>query len=121
MRTNNRSPAADLLNDLAEQVSAAVRESFDVSDEAANALGTDVAMRMVEQWGGQQLYMPKGIRIEASRLHQQIYEDWKGRNHRELARKYGISLQFVYRVIKVMRKADLNRRQGDMFSPASFD
>lgn len=103
------------------QVSEAARETLGASEETASALGTDVAMRMIEQWGGQQLYMPKGIRIEASRLHQQIYQEWKGRNHRKLARKFGISLQFVYRVIKVMRKADLNRRQGDMFGPASND
>lgn len=121
MRTENRSAAGDLLNDLAQQVSEAARENLGVSEETATAFGTDVAMRMIEQWGGQQLYMPKGIRIEASRLHHQIYEEWKGRNHRELARKFGISLQFVYRVIKVMRKADLNRRQGDMFRPASPD
>lgn len=119
MKSSTRSPAGDLLNDLAMQVAIAAVEAFDVSEDAAEALGTDVAMRMIEQWGGQQLYMPKGIRIEASRLHHQIYEEWKGRNHRELARKHGVSLQFIYRVIKVLRKADLDSRQRDMFSPAS--
>lgn len=119
MKNDKRSPAGDLLNDLAEQVSVAARETLGASEDVAGALGTDVAMRMIELWGGQQLYMPKGIRIEAARLHQQIYDDWKGRNHRELVRKYGVSLQFIYRVIKIMRRADLNTRQGDMFGPAS--
>ncbi|MCF6758290.1 DNA-binding protein [Pseudomonas balearica] len=119
MKTANRSAAGDLLNDLAEQVASAAQETLGITEEVASALGTDVAMRMVEQWGGQQLYMPKGIRVEAARLHQQIYEDWKGRNHRDLVRKYGVSLQFIYRVIKIMRRADLNTRQGDMFGPAS--
>ncbi|MDH4869847.1 Mor transcription activator family protein [Pseudomonas sp. BN515] len=121
MKSDSRSPAGDLLNDLAVQVSVAAVEAFGVSEEAADALGTDVAMRMIEQWGGQQLYMPKGVRIEASRLHHQIYQEWRGRNHRELARKYGFSLQFIYRVIKALRKADLDSRQRDMFSPASND
>jgi len=121
MKSSTRSPAGDLLNDLAVQVAIAAVEAFGVSEEAADALGTDVAMRMIDLWGGQQLYMPKGVRIEASRLHLQIYEDWKGRNHRELARKYGVSLQFIYRIIKVLRKADLDSRQRDMFGPASND
>ncbi|UVK85195.1 DNA-binding protein [Pseudomonas sichuanensis] len=121
MKAETRSPAGDLLDDLAEQVSVAAMEAFGVSKDAANALGTDVAMRMVEQWGGQQLYMPKGARIEASRMHHQIYEEWKGNNHRQLARKYGFSLQFIYRVIKVLRKADLDSRQRDMFSPVGHD
>lgn len=121
MKAATRSPAGDLLDDLAEQVSVAAVEAFGVSVDAANALGADIAMRMVEQWGGQQLYMPKGVRIEASRMHHQIYEEWRGNNHRELARKYDCSLQFIYRVIKVMRKADLNSRQRDMFSPVGHD
>ncbi|TBV10222.1 Mor transcription activator family protein [Stutzerimonas kirkiae] len=121
MKADNRSAAGDLLNDLAEQVSVAAREALGIPEEAAGALGTDVAMRMIEQWGGQQLYMPKGVRIEASKLHLEVYEAWTGRNHRALARQFDLSLQFVYRIIKVMRKADLNRRQGDMFGPASID
>lgn len=121
MKAASRGPAGDLLDDLAEQVSVAAVQAFGVSGDAANALGTDVAMRMVEQWGGQQLYMPKGVRIEASRMHHQIYEEWRGNNHRELARKYGFSLQFIYRVIKVLRKADLDSRQHDMFSPVGHD
>ncbi|WP_448680542.1 Mor transcription activator family protein [Pseudomonas nicosulfuronedens] len=119
MKSSTRSPAGDLLSDLATQVAIASMEAFGVPEDAAEALGTDVAMRMVEQWGGQQLYMPKGIRIEASRLYLQIYEDWRGHNHRELARKYGFSLQFIYRIVKMMRKADLDSRQRDMFTPVS--
>ncbi len=121
MKNANRSIAHDLLNDMAEQTSTAARETLGLSEEIAAALGTDVAMRMVERWGGQQLYMPKGVRIVAARLHQQIYDDWKGRNQRDLVRKYGVSLQFIYRVIKIMRRADLNRRQADMFDSASED
>ncbi|WP_157969693.1 Mor transcription activator family protein [Pseudomonas huaxiensis] len=121
MKGVSRGPAGDLLDDLAEQVAVAAIDAFGVSKDAGTALGTDVAMRMIEQWGGQMLYMPKGVRIEASRIHHQIYEEWKGNNHRELARKYGFSLQFIYRVIKVLRKADLNSRQPDMFSPPGHD
>ncbi|POY46200.1 Mor transcription activator family protein, partial [Avibacterium paragallinarum] len=36
-------------------------------------------------------------------------------NHRELARKYGVSMQWVYQIVKRMQKEEIDRRQFDMF------
>ncbi|EFG6140868.1 DNA-binding protein, partial [Escherichia coli] len=36
-------------------------------------------------------------------------------NHHELARKFGVSLQWVYSVVKRVRKEELDRMQGRLF------
>ncbi|MDT4884111.1 Mor transcription activator family protein [compost metagenome] len=65
------------------------------------------------------VYIPKGVSIQASKLHQQIYDDWTGHNHHEVATKHGVSVQYVYRVIKRMRAVIIARDQGDLFDKAS--
>ncbi|MDD0973840.1 Mor transcription activator family protein [Pseudomonas fontis] len=109
------STAGDLLQALADHVSQSAKETLQISDEQADAHGIEVAMHMASVWGGQQLYIPMGIHLQASKLHQQIFDEWKGRNHREIAMKHGISLAFVYKVIKRMRLAVIARDQGDLF------
>ncbi|MOA58273.1 Mor transcription activator family protein [compost metagenome] len=57
--------------------------------------------------------------MKLSRRDRQIYDDFNGSNQSALARKYGVSLQWVYKIIKAVRKEEIARRQGDMFGPAS--
>lgn len=113
------STAGELLQTLADHVAQSAKETLNISPELAEAHGNEVAMQMAAIWGGQQLYMPKGIHVQASKLHQQIFEEWTGRNHREIARKHNLSLAFVYKVVKRMRLAVVARDQGDLF--ASYD
>ncbi|EDJ7116989.1 DNA-binding protein, partial [Escherichia coli] len=42
--------------------------------------------------------------------------EFNGRNHHELARKFGVSLQWVYSVVKRVRKEELDRMQGKLFA-----
>lgn len=109
------STAGDLLQALADHVTKSAKETLAVSDEAAEAHGVEVAMQMAAVWGGQLLYIPKGIHLQASKLHQQIFDEWTGRNHREIAMKHGVSLAFVYKIVKRMRLAVIARNQGDLF------
>lgn len=109
--------AGDLLKALADHVAETAKQTLEVDDDLAEALGHEVATLMAQVWGGQQLYMPKGVCLQASKLHQKIYDDWTGRNHREVARKHNVSLQFVYRVVKRIRAATIALNQHDLFAP----
>lgn len=90
-----------------------------ISPELAEANGNEVAMQMATIWGRQQLYMPKDIHVQASKLHQQIFDEWSGRNYRVIAMNHNLLLAFVYKVIKSMLLAVVAREQGDLF--ASYD
>lgn len=113
--TDYRGGGPELLQGLAEVGAKVAREVVGASPEVAEALGSEIAEQMARMWGGQLIYVPKGIRGQVAALHQQIYDDWTGQNQRALAQKYGISVQHVYVVIKRMHAQFVARNQGDLF------
>ncbi|MCO7612907.1 Mor transcription activator family protein [Pseudomonas protegens] len=115
------SAPGEFLQTLADHVAQSAKETLGVGPELAEAHGNEVAMLMATVWGGQVLYMPKGIHLQASKLHQQLFDEFSGRNQRELARKHNLSLAFVYKVIKRMRLAIIARDQGDLFASLEED
>ncbi|MEH5865258.1 Mor transcription activator family protein, partial [Escherichia coli] len=52
---------------------------------------------------------------KVSQRDREIFREFNGRNHHELARKFGVSLQWVYSVVKRVRKEEISRLQGQLF------
>jgi len=71
---------------------------------------------MAAHWGGQNIYFPMGLSYKLSQRDRQIYDDFTGANHSELARKYGVSLQWIYKIVKTVRQEEMARRQGAVFA-----
>ncbi|MDN5451260.1 MAG: DNA-binding protein, partial [Enterobacterales bacterium] len=46
----------------------------------------------------------------------QIFSEFNGRNHSELAKKYSVSLQWIYKIVKAVRKEEQDRMQGDVLN-----
>lgn len=111
-----RSKGPELLHDLAQHVSAALQELIEADKERADHVGQEIANRMAGHWGGQLIYFPIGTAIKLSVRDLAIWNDFNGKNHSDLARKYGVSLQWIYKILKAMRQEDLARRQGALFS-----
>lgn len=112
-----KSKGPELLVDLAEQCSLALKESAGLDKDKADQVGREIAERMASHWGGQNIYFPMGLSYKLSQRDRQIFDDFTGANHSELARKYGVSLQWIYKVVKTVRQEEMARRQGDMFNP----
>ena len=111
-----KSKGPELLVDLAEQCSLALKESVGLDKDKADQVGREIAERMASHWGGQNIYFPMGLSYKLSQRDRQIFDDFTGANHSELARKYGVSLQWIYKVVKTVRQEEIARRQGDMFA-----
>lgn len=107
----------DLLSETIEPVAKVIQESLDVSAELAEATSVEITTLPAHLWGGQVVYIPKGVSIQTSKLYQQIYDDWKGRNHDEVATKHGVCVQLVYKVVKQMRLAIIAGNQRDLLVP----
>jgi Mor family transcriptional regulator len=105
----------DLLSETIEPVAKVIRESLGISAEIAEATSVEITTLFAHLWGGQVVYIPKGVSIKTSKLHQRIYDDWNGRNHHEVATKHGVCVQLVYKVVKQMRLASIARNQLDLF------
>lgn len=106
-----RNKAPELLTDLANQCAAVIHEQLNIDFAQAEEIGRETAERMSFIWGGQNLYIPKGLIYKVSKRDRQIFEEFTGNNHAALARKYGVSLQWIYKVLKAIRTEEISRRQ----------
>ena len=66
------------------------------------------------KWGGQQLYIQMGVAWRVSELHQQIVEAIVGNNHADVAGRFGISTQHVYRILSEVRKVRIAGQYPDV-------
>lgn len=90
----------EIINDLAFHASQVLIESMNLDSAAAQNVGHAIADRMMRNWGGQSIYFPKGISGRASERDYQIYSECDGRNYAELAKKYNLTLQWIYKIVK---------------------
>lgn len=111
-----KSKGPELLVDLAQHVAFTLAELIGLDEEKAEQAGREIANRMAAHWGGQNIYFPMGLTYKLSQRDQQIYDEFNGTNHSDLARKYGVSLQWIYKIVKTVRQEEIARRQGDMFT-----
>jgi Mor family transcriptional regulator len=109
----HRSRGPEVLIDLAQNVSRYLMELIELDQARAEHVGQEIANRMAGHWGGELIYFPIGTAIKISARDLAIWNDFTGDNHHELVRKYGVSLQWIYKIVKVMRQHD--RRQGRLF------
>ncbi len=116
MSEYGRGRGPELLLDLADKVADQLtRAGLDL--DQATRIGSDIASSIAKDWGGQNIYVPLGLSIFLSKRDQEIYEEFNGSNHAVLARKHHVSEQWIYSIVKSAHKAEIARRQGDMFAP----
>ena len=71
--------------------------------------------RICKEFGGVQLYLPRGRLLESEIMNLSIWHEFKGDNVEELSRKYDKSMQHIYRVVAKMRKREIKNRQPNLF------
>jgi Mor family transcriptional regulator len=71
----------------------------------ASAAAREAVNQICRDYGGSLVYIKKG----GYRRDAMIRDDFRGRNHTELARKYGLSEPAVYKILK--REKDARSRQ----------
>lgn len=111
-----KSKGPELLADLVAHTAAIGVELLKLEPDAAEQFGVELAERMAGHWGGQNLYFPMGLSLQLSKRDKQIYSEFDGMNHSDLARKYNVSVQWVYKIVKAVRKAEMASRQEDLFA-----
>jgi Mor family transcriptional regulator len=104
----------ELLTDLAQSIAAFLQELIELDQERSVHVGEEIANRVARHWGGQLIYVPIGI-VKMSERDMAIWNEFDGRNHSDLARKHGVSLQWIYKIVKDMRQAEMARRQHNLF------
>lgn len=82
-----------------------------VDKTQATTIAEESTDTVLDEFGGENLYIPKNISGKAARRNRQIYDEFTGDNHEVLAKKYGVTLQRIYAIIKEQRQFEFNTRQ----------
>ena len=86
-----------------------------VDDEERYRLMDKVLLAMAFLCGGRNYYLPQGERIKMQLRNKRIYDQFDGRNVRELARSFDLTPQQVYGVIREQRQLHRARIQHNLF------
>lgn len=104
----------EMLKDLAALIAESAAKDYAMPTGKSKQLGIDVAMRIADEWGGIMVYIPTASGIKISLRDMQIYRRFNGYNHDALAKEYGVSVQWVYQVLKRVRKQQQDKQQRNL-------
>ncbi|SNS06294.1 Mor transcription activator family protein [Humidesulfovibrio mexicanus] len=115
----------ELLRDFADKLAKQVQDELGISAAKAKAFAEDAAGRLADDWGGQTVYLPMDMIGRRSTRNKQIYREFNGDNQSELALKYGLSRQCIYRIIKEQGELRMPKQASllnlDVTSPQDHD
>lgn len=109
----------ELMGGLAEAVITVLTGHLSVPASAASQVANAFTGRMSFVWANSVIRIPKGIAYNTLKRNKALFDDFDGNNHAWLGRKYGISIQRVYTIVKEMRQAYIKSLQVDMFDDKS--
>jgi Mor family transcriptional regulator len=104
----------EFLNDLAAHVAETARDLLGISAETAVLLGEEAAVRAHKKFEKQTIYIAEGRIFKAARTHELIAAELGHMTANDLARKYGLCRNHVYKVAARVNAAEKARRQGKL-------
>ncbi len=90
-------------------------EIANLPNEEAQSIANAATNRVCAVHGGEVTYIPKGTIQFLSERDIKIYHEFRGNNHIQLARKYDLSVQRIYAIVKEVSKSEIAKRQPDLF------
>lgn len=109
---DNRIP--ELIRDLEAQTVAYLMAALPLEHSQAVAVSKRLSRHLTDNWGGQLIYIPKNQGGKLDERDKQIYAEFNGSNHFELAKKYDLAVQQIYKIVKMVGQAEMAKRQGSL-------
>ncbi len=103
-----------LLEDLKSHTQQLLSE-INLDDELASQVANELMFQISQHWGGQLIYIVKNEKFLAEQRDIEIYRAFNGVNHAELAQEYGLSIPYIYRILKRMNEMHIKNNQFDLF------
>lgn len=105
----------ELVADLEAQAIACLMENVPTLDgQTATIISKKLSQHLSCNWGGQLIYFPKNQGGKLDERDKQIYTEFDGKNHQELARKYNLAVQQIYKIVKAVSAHEMANRQGSL-------
>lgn len=105
----------EILTYLAGIVADVAKKGLAISDEDARQMGVEVAILVAQEWGGANIYVPSNLKVNIATRDMKLFREFNGHNQNELARKYKISVVWVYKIIKRARQELQDKQQKRLF------
>lgn len=86
-----------------------------VHPKIAEDLALQVGDSICAEVGGTQLYIPRAIAYRLSQRDTTIFNEFRGDNYHQLARKWGLSEMQIRNIINRCIEDERRRRQPDLF------
>ena len=85
-----------------EEITACLRRRLkgEIDTERLDALVSGIATDISSQIGGREVYVNKRPRSEYARRNAEIRGEFNGRNHDELANRFGVTRRRIYQILK---------------------
>ena len=110
-----RAAVPDALAEIADAAAGVlVRDGGLDADQAAH-LGYLIMREIAEIAGGSQIYVPKADSIARHERDLAIWAEYSADRHDDIARRYGLSSIYLYRLMRTLRAEHRARRQSDLF------
>lgn len=118
MSSTRRTPMEQLRHELLSDLAAHVTQvliDHGIDGRVADQAGTAAADHIADHWGGQLINIPKDYRYRIAERDLQMWSEFSGANHSDLARRYGMTLRGVYKVIRRVRSHLQTSQQDALF------
>ncbi|MCG9624620.1 hypothetical protein L1D34_07175 [Vibrio mediterranei] len=83
--------------------------------DKAKSLGFVLTLSIADHLGGAQEYLPRGDALRRQIRNMQMFDEFNGRNHLELSKKYKLTERATYEIIAKQRAIEIKQRQHSLF------
>lgn len=104
MSSANTEQTGRFFEDVKAHGQAQIIEALGCDEDLAAQVAHGIADRLAKAWGGSMLYVAKQHKLGICDRDWQIYQAFNGRNHHELAKRFGLSLPYIYKILANFKK-----------------
>ena len=105
----------EMLAGLRDIAAGVLTDKLGLDAELSSHGAHEIMLAFAEHWGGDSVYVPKSDTLQRHSRDIAIWDEFRGDNHAQLARKYRISKVWVYAIVKRMSRLEADRRQAKLF------
>lgn len=92
----------------------ALRNGMVSTPEDAKQYARWAVLTLGKHFGGRQVYLPKGDKLLSALRDNQIWHDFNGKNHEDLAARHGLTVVRVYKIIAEQRHLHIEKLQPQL-------
>lgn len=115
--TGNSDLVAGIVREFGDVAREVLARELQLSPERAGEIGLLIATAVCREFAGLNVYIPQGTAQQLEGRDAALYAEYErnGRNAAAIAKSHGLSIQTVYKRIRMIEARELAARQNHLF------